>query len=255
MLTVRVSDGGGGGGIYGDPTKVYFETGGNRIPLGGSWKFRVGRVDMMPDGQRVNKIPTVLYNAMLDPLQRLPIKGVLWYQGESNANNDAQAAAYRAQFETLIRSWRSEWSGGLGDFPFLWVQLPGFNPPDSVPPARSAWATHRESMNANLALPNTGQAIAIDLGDATDIHPTNKLDVGIRLARVALKSGVRKSRGRIRADVSLTRDQGRPGGDRVRQCGGWARQRDDLTDALAGLPWRAPTESSSGQRRASKAIA
>ena len=188
VLTVRVSDGGGGGGIYGDPSTVYLETGGNRIRLGGSWKFRVGRVDMMPDGQRVNKIPTVLYNAMLNPLQRLPIKGVLWYQGESNANNDEQATAYRAQFEKLIRSWRSEWSGGLGDFPFLWVQLPGFNPPDSVPPARSAWATHRESMTANLALPNTGQAIAIDLGDATDIHPTNKLDVGIRLARVALKS-------------------------------------------------------------------
>lgn len=188
VLAVRVSDGGGGGGIYGEPSTVYLETGGNRVPLGGSWKFRVGRVDVMPDGQRVNKIPTVLYNAMLNPLQRLPIKGVLWYQGESNANNDEQAAAYRAQFEKLIRSWRSEWSGGLGDFPFLWVQLPGFSPPDSVPPARSAWATHRESMTANLALPNTGQAIAIDLGDATDIHPTNKLDVGIRLARVALKS-------------------------------------------------------------------
>ena len=117
MLAVRVSDGGGGGGIYGDPTKVYLETGGNRILLGGSWKFRVGRVDMMPDGQRINKIPTVLYNAMLDPLQRLPIKGVLWYQGESNANNDAQAAAYRAQFETLIRELAFRMVGRAGRLP------------------------------------------------------------------------------------------------------------------------------------------
>jgi sialate O-acetylesterase len=186
VIAVRVSDGGGGGGIYGSPERVYLETGGNRVSLTGAWKFRVARVDVLPDGQRINKIPTVLHNAMLHPLQRVPIKGVLWYQGESNANNNQQATAYRGQFETLIRSWRSEWSGG-GDFPFLWVQLPGFNKPDSVPPLTSTWATHRESMNANLALPNTGQAIAIDLGDADDIHPRNKVDVGARLARIALR--------------------------------------------------------------------
>ena len=158
---------------------------------------------MMPDGQRVNKIPTVLYNAMLNPLQRLPIKGVLWYQGESNANNDEQATAYRAQFEKLIRSWRSEWSGGLRRLPIPLGPVAGVQSTRFSAAARSAWATHRESMTANLALPNTGQAIAIDLGDATDIHPTNKLDVGIRLARVALKSVYGKPVVALRTDISL----------------------------------------------------
>ena len=188
VITVRVSDGGGGGGLYGDPANVYVQTSSRRVALAGTWRFKVGRAEFGNDGQRINKVPTVLHNAMLAPLQRFPIKGVLWYQGESNANNDEQARAYASLFQGLIRSWRSDWAGRVGDFPFLWVQLPNFNRPDSVPPARSAWATHRESMTSALSLPNTGQAITIDLGDAGDIHPRNKLDVGKRLAWVALKS-------------------------------------------------------------------
>jgi sialate O-acetylesterase len=107
---------------------------------------------------------------------------VIWYQGESNANNVEQAAAYRTLFPQLISSWRHEWGGERGDFPFLWVQLPNYGPIDSIPPATSGWATLRESQTAALALPNTGQVVAIDLGGADELHPRNKQDVGTRLA-------------------------------------------------------------------------
>ncbi|HEX8907029.1 MAG TPA: sialate O-acetylesterase, partial [Longimicrobiaceae bacterium] len=185
VLAVRVEDYTGGGGIYGAPEMVYLESGGARRPFDATWKFRVGRVVMGQDGQRINKIPSVLYNQMIHPLLGVPIKGVIWYQGESNANDDRQAAAYRAQFATLIRSWRREWSGARGDFPFLWAQLPNFGQVDSVPPAHAAWATLRESQAAALALPATGQAVTIDVGEAADLHPPDKQDVGHRLALAA----------------------------------------------------------------------
>lgn len=185
LLAVRVFDGGGNGGINGAPT-LLFDDGTSRS-IQGVWKFKVGRVAVGVDGQRINKIPTVLYNKMVYPLLPLSIKGVLWYQGESNANNAQQAIAYRDQFATLVTSWRREWTGGHGPFPFLWVQLPGFGRPDSVPPLHPAWSLQRESMDAALVLPNTGRAIAIDLGDADDIHPKDKVDVGARLALVGRK--------------------------------------------------------------------
>jgi sialate O-acetylesterase len=183
VIAVRVTDGGGGGGIYGAASLTL----GNRAPrsLAGVWKFRVGEVALQPDGQQINKVPSVLYNKMLYPILPFAIKGVLWYQGESNANNVAQASAYRDQFRTLITSWRHEWNSGRNAFPFLWVQLPNFGAPDTVPPASASWATQRESMAAALSLPKTGQAIAIDVGDAANLHPRNKQDVGARLSRVA----------------------------------------------------------------------
>jgi sialate O-acetylesterase len=109
---------------------------------------------------------------------------VIWYQGESNANSVEQAAAYRPLFAELIRSWRREWTGG-GTFPFLWVQLPNYGAVDSVPPQQSAWATLRASQAAALSLPATGQAVTIDVGEAADLHPKNKQEVGRRLALVA----------------------------------------------------------------------
>ena len=183
VLAVRVVDGGGGGGINEAASLVFGD--GSRRSLAGAWKFKVGEVSFKPDGQHINKIPTILYNKMLHPLLPFAIKGVLWYQGESNANNVAQAAAYRGQFVSLITSWRKEFGNGREVFPFLWVQLPNFGQPDASPPAQSSWATQRESMAAALSLPNTGQAITIDIGEG-NLHPTNKQDVGARLARVAL---------------------------------------------------------------------
>jgi sialate O-acetylesterase len=183
VLAVRVSDGGGGGGINGAVALV--PGNGASRSLAGTWKFKVGAVSFQPDGQRINKIPSVLYNKMLYPILPSTIKGVLWYQGESNANNSAQATAYRDQFRTLITSWRREWGSGRDPFPFLWVQLPNFGAADTVPPSSPAWAIQRESMAAALSLPMTGQAITIDVGDSINLHPPNKQDVGARLARVA----------------------------------------------------------------------
>ena len=185
VLAVRVTDGGGGGGINGAASLLFGD--GHRRSLSGTWKFKVGAVSFQPDGQVINKIPTVLYNKMVNPILPFAIKGVIWYQGESNANNLDQARAYREQFASLIQSWRGAWSDGRDAFPFLWVQLPNFGQRDSVPPADEAWAAQRESMDAALSLSNTGRAITIDVGDADDIHPKDKLDPGVRLARVAQK--------------------------------------------------------------------
>ncbi len=186
-LVVRVSDYSGGGGIGGgEPPRL--EIGGNSHSLAGRWKFKLGELSVRMDGQRTNKIAAITYNKMLYPLLPFPIKGVIWYQGESNANNDAQARAYKQQFASLITSWRSAWkpSGSSPTFPFLWVQLPNYTQPDSVPRASGGgWALQRASMEAALSMPNTGQAIIIDKGGASLLHPTNKQDPGHRLALVA----------------------------------------------------------------------
>ncbi len=188
IVAVRVADSGGGGGIYGPPDPLRVEIGGTSHPLAGNWKFRVGELGVQQmDGQRINKLPALTYNRMVHPLLPIAIKGVIWYQGESNANDDVQAHAYRAQFRQLITSWRHEFNGGQrSTFPFLWVQLPNFQQPDAEPTATGGgWPILRESMTAALSLPSTGQAITIDVGEPNDIHPKNKIDVGRRLALVA----------------------------------------------------------------------
>lgn len=121
-----------------------------------------------------------LFNAMLAPLTRYAIRGAIWYQGESNAS---RAFQYRTLFPAMIRDWRRSFS--RGDFPFLFVQLANFTPalPD---PAESDWAELREAQTMTLALPNTAMAVTIDIGDAKDIHPRNKQEVGRRLALAAL---------------------------------------------------------------------
>lgn len=185
VIAVRVADGGGGGGINGAVSLRFAD--GTARSLAGQWKFKVGAVAFGNDGQRLNKIPTIAYNRMINPILPFAIKGILWYQGESNANNVRQAKAYRGQLQTLITSWRREFSSGGGTLPFFWIQLPNYNPADSVPPTDAGWASIRESMQAALSLPNTGQVVTIDLGGATELHPRNKQDVGARLARVVRK--------------------------------------------------------------------
>jgi len=121
---------------------------------------------------------TVLYNGMIAPLIPYGVKGIIWYQGESNVG---RAAQYRTLFPVLIRDWRARWGREL---PFLFVQLANFT--KALPePAESDWAELREAQAQALLLPRTGMAVAIDIGEGADIHPADKQDVGHRLALVA----------------------------------------------------------------------
>ena len=122
---------------------------------------------------------TSLFNGMIHPLIPFAIKGVVWYQGESNANNGAE---YGVLFPTMIRDWREKW--GQGDFPFLFVQIAGYGVQPSDP-SHGKWALLREGQSKALTLPNTGMATALDVGDEKDIHPKNKIPVGERLALLA----------------------------------------------------------------------
>jgi sialate O-acetylesterase len=124
--------------------------------------------------------PAGLYNAMIAPLIPYSIGGGIWYQGESNAG---RAYQYRKLFPAMITNWRKDW--GQGDFPFLFVQLANFMAV-TPEPVDSAWAELREAQLMTLALPNAGMAVIIDIGEARDIHPKNKQDVGKRLALWAL---------------------------------------------------------------------
>ncbi|MBC8085203.1 MAG: sialate O-acetylesterase [Hymenobacter sp.] len=128
--------------------------------------------------QNLPGTPSGLFNGMIAPLIPYALKGIIWYQGESNVG---RAEQYRTLFPALVRDWRQQWGAEL---PFLFVQLANYTA--TLPqPADSDWARLREAQTAALTLPRTGMAVAIDLGDATDIHPANKQDVGHRLALVA----------------------------------------------------------------------
>ena len=128
--------------------------------------------------------PANLFNGMVNPHIPYAIRGAIWYQGERNSRNISFAKAYSIQLPMMINDWRRRW--GQGDFPFLFVQLPNFKAVNLDPNAESIWAHTRESMAKTLALPNTGMATTIDIGEAQDIHPKNKQDVGRRLANWAL---------------------------------------------------------------------
>lgn len=128
-----------------------------------------------------NHRPGNIYNGVLKSHLGYGIRGAIWYQGESNAS---RAYQYRELFPLMIKSWREEWQ--QGDFPFYWVQLADFKAEKPNPDA-SDWAELREAQTMTMSkLPNTGQAVIIDIGEGKDIHPKNKVDVGRRLARWAL---------------------------------------------------------------------
>ncbi len=135
-----------------------------------------------PDNQmRGNSRPGNIYNGVLKPTIGYGIRGAIWYQGESNAG---RAYQYRDMFPLMIKSWRDEW--GQGDFPFYWVQLADFQA-ETPKPGESAWAELREAQTMTMSrLPKTGEAVIIDIGEGKDIHPKDKLNVGLRLARWAL---------------------------------------------------------------------
>lgn len=128
-----------------------------------------------------NSRPANIYNGVLKSHLGYGIRGAIWYQGESNAS---RAYQYRELFPLMIQNWRDEW--GQGDFPFYWVQLADFRK-EVAAPVESDWAELREAQTMTMdRLPNTGEAVIIDIGEGKDIHPRNKVDVGKRLARWAL---------------------------------------------------------------------
>lgn len=121
--------------------------------------------------------PGLLWNGMIAPITAFPIRGVIWYQGESNSALE-RAPLYNHIFRALIEDWRREWA--IGDFPFLYVQISNFK---STP--AEDWAVLREQQRETLEMRNTGMAVTIDIGNPDDVHPNDKLDVGLRLARAA----------------------------------------------------------------------
>ncbi len=144
---------------------------------------RPGRRPQQPAEPRTSRhAPSTLFNAMISPLVPYAIKGAIWYQGESNS---VRAHQYRKLFPGMIADWRAHW--GQGDFPFYFVQLANFRAPSTEPGTPNDWAELQEAQLLTLkALPKTGMATINDIGDAKDIHPKNKQDVGRRLARWAL---------------------------------------------------------------------
>ena len=180
-ITVRVINEQGKGGFIKD--KPYFiDTEDEHIDLKGFWKYRLG-MEMPPleSPTFIRWKPGGLYNAMIAPLVPYKIKGVIWYQGESNADHPE---SYSRTFPALIRDWRNKWQ--TGDFPFLYVQLANFME-ETGEPTESNWAALRQAQLETLSVPNTGMAVIIDIGEWNDIHPLDKQDVGNRLAQQAFK--------------------------------------------------------------------
>jgi sialate O-acetylesterase len=180
LLVVKVVNTGGAAGFYHEADKIYCQTNGARISLAGEWQYRPSTIITADETVGPNDYPALLYNAMIAPLIRFPIKGAIWYQGESNSD---EAYKYRTLFPNMITDWRKAWN--QPDFPFYFVQLANFMDAPTQP-GNSTWAELREAQHLTLNLPHTGEAVIIDIGDAKDIHPKNKQDVGYRLALNAL---------------------------------------------------------------------
>ncbi len=187
VIAVMVRDYGGHGGFKGSLEEMYLsEDSSERINIAGLWKYKIltndpnRKIPWSSEQPSSPNRPTVLYNAMINPLIPYSIRGVIWYQGETNAG---RAEQYRKIFPAMISSWREKWAEG--DFPFYLVQLSNYME-RKKDPAPSKFAMLREAQTAALSLPNTGIATAIDVGEADNIHFRNKEAVGHRLALNAL---------------------------------------------------------------------
>jgi len=179
-IAVRVTDTGGGGGFHGDAAAMRLDTAAGSLSLAGPWRARVEQVTVA-NGPTANDAPTLAHNGLIAPLNGLAFRGVLWYQGESNTG---RAAAYAGGFQRLIKDWRAQFR--QPDLPFFFVQLASFLPLQNNRPGHGGWAELRDAQAQALKLPHTGMAVAIDVGDANDIHPRNKRTLGQRLAGLAL---------------------------------------------------------------------
>ena len=192
LVAMRLFEPDRGAGIGSGSGKFQVDTADGSVPLAGPWLAKTEfALPTLAAGQEAAPVrpPTpreppytasFLYNGMIAPLVPCALRGVLWYQGEANA---PRAQQYRGSFPLMIADWRARW--GRGDFPFYWCQLANYQKRHEHPD-ESAWAELREAQTNTLRLPNTGQAVLIDIGEEGDIHPKNKRDAGDRLARVAL---------------------------------------------------------------------
>lgn len=193
VLTARIYSPAGGAGVMSSgQARFRIDYKGGVLELGGEWQAKSeyafpplsageGTVPDKPKSPRADhNVAGYLFDGMIHPLIPSAIAGVIWYQGEHNWDRGWQ---YRTIFKLMITDWRQQW--GRGDFPFYICQLPNYGSPPAKP-GESNWAEVRESQAAALALPETGMATLIDVGDAGNIHPTDKRSVGDRLARLAL---------------------------------------------------------------------
>lgn len=188
-VAVQVLDTGGGGGLHGAPESVRLRAqDGRSVPLAGTWRayaerqlpwgaFPASGIDPEPNFGATSG----MHSAMIAPWERTPVRGVIWYQGESDTD---RPAAYAGTLRGMIDAWRAHWRDP-GMF-FYVVQLANFMP-EQGEPVESAWAELRESQVSVLGMPGTGVAVTIDIGDAGDIHPRNKEEVGRRLSLLALR--------------------------------------------------------------------
>ena len=186
LIVIRVTNNSGKGGFV--PDKPYWLVSGNdSIDLRGEWLYKVGQVFRPESNQNstgflpvyMQNEPTGLYNTMVAPLISYRIKGILWYQGESNTS---KAGEYQQLLPALINDWRNKWQ--QGSLPFLFVQLPNFMEVRYLP-SESQWAELRFSQLKSSSVPNTAMAVTIDIGEWNDIHPLEKKVVGERLALAA----------------------------------------------------------------------
>lgn len=199
-IAVRVIDTGGGGGIWGGGVKMRLHPEGDAlscIPLSGEWKylpvaeymnsrFYVYGAEGEPFNSRPKvafpvgpNTPTMLFNGMIAPLIPYSIKGAIWYQGESNSDKPDDYNNYKYLFPLMIRNWRADWHEG--NFPFYWVQIAPW-----TYGAKSKSYVVRDAQRLTLSVPNTGMAVILDIGSLSSVHPPDKQDVGLRLARWAL---------------------------------------------------------------------
>jgi len=181
-IVIKMTDGGAQGGMFGNREDIFISIGNKKIPLAGDWYYKPSVISkayhLIETGP--NAFPSQLFNAMIHPLTDVKIKGAIWYQGEANVD---EATRYQQLFPAMIADWRKAWGY---HFPFIWVQLANYLERKKEP-VSSAWAELRNAQHLTLSTPNTGEAVAIDIGEANDIHPRNKQDVGLRLALAAEK--------------------------------------------------------------------
>jgi len=180
-ISLRIAMLWGGGGLNPPAEGINITDGAVKVSLAGKWRYQKDLEPSLPKIKNYHYYPSLLFNAMINPVIPFGIKGFLWYQGEAN---EAEAYSYRKLFPMLIDDWWKRWK--QGNLPFLYVQLANFKKRKPLP-SESEWAELREAQTLTLSQANTGMACIIDIGEADNIHPTNKQEVGRRLALNANK--------------------------------------------------------------------